>query len=130
MAVRAEWEHVPHGVHTVNFIHARKGLEMMDVDKTFSVFAICLFEIKSAAHTDCTVMPDTGLYRGRISFISVNGNDFSGAFGIQLRSLEFIGTGVADNIGIPHAAFLSRHFSRRCSKPLIDATAGLSSFGE
>ncbi|KNC92572.1 hypothetical protein GM30_15850 [Trabulsiella odontotermitis] len=79
---------------------------MMNMDKSFTVFAIGFFEIESAAFTNGTVMRDTGSSGFRISFVGINSDDLSGTLRILLWKGNLIWICMVDNIGIPDIPLL------------------------
>lgn len=58
------------------------------MDEVLAQVSVGFFEIESAALTDGTMMPDTGVPGFSTSFVGIDGNDLSGTFSVLGVSLN------------------------------------------
>lgn len=113
MAVRAQWDQLCYRVDLVSLAQCCQRPDVMHMNKSPPLFAICFFKIKSAALADSPVMPDTYPSRFRVPFIGINRDLSLCTLNIASGNGEFFRKGVCRKIGIPYGSLFSQ-------KPVIE----------
>lgn len=113
MAVRAQWDQLCYRVDLVSLAQCCQRPDVMHMNKSPPLFAICFFKIKSAALADSPVMPDTYPSRFRVPFIGIYRDLSLCTLNIASGNGEFFRKGVCRKIGIPYGSLFSQ-------KPVIE----------